>query len=370
MSCRTRISFLTRSAFNNFRYLSYAQREERNALLKEIYTPSFSQFEKGSKEYLNLCKSGKVWENYFRPFESKFRAKGHDYESIKDYERKCDFLEEMSIIKDTINISTNDLLQRMIVSFSHQSCAIEGNSLGIEESQTIWERMNQDYNIDDLLKNEGAQFPIPESLLDKPESEIDIIEIRNHLLSTYFLFNNTELKSKTEINIDNIKKIHCILLRDIPQANFSVWGKIQKAGKFRTVSMQAMGYHLTIYPYGEEIPTLMEKFVQFYNKNVVINNDLDDENYNNPLISSCHILSTFLHIHPFYDGNGRVGRSLMALYLSHAGYPPPVFQQLDRKVYFDALYKAQAQKDPIPLYNLIIGTIYDILALHSCFPLK
>ncbi|CAG8697890.1 7079_t:CDS:2, partial [Ambispora gerdemannii] len=216
-------------------------------------------------------------------------------------------------------------------------------------SQTIWEKMNQDYNIDDLLEHEETQFPAPESLSDKPESEIEIIEIRNHLLATYFLY-NTLFKLKQEINLDDIKKIHRILLRDTPQEEFSVWGNIQKAGKFRTVSMQAMGYHLTIYPYGEEIPALMEKFVQFYNKNVSSGNL--DEHYIHPLMSSCRILSAFLHIHPFYDGNGRVGRSLMALYLSHAGYPPPVFQQLDRKVYADALYEAQAQKDPIMLYNL------------------
>lgn len=113
----------------------------------------------------------------------------------------------------------------------------------------------------------------------------------------------------------------------------------------------------------------MEKFVQFYNKNVASEN-LDDEHYIHPLMSSCHILSTFLHIHPFYDGNGRVGCSLMALYLSQAGYPPPVFQQFDQKVYADALYKAQAEKDLIPLYNLVIGTIYDILASHSQLPFK
>ncbi|RHZ63489.1 hypothetical protein Glove_329g65 [Diversispora epigaea] len=346
------------------------QLPERNALLKEIYTPSFSQFEKGSKEYWDLGRSGKVWENYFRPFEFEFRPKDNEsIESIEIFEEKCAHLEELSSIKDTIEISTKDLLQRMIVSFSHQSCVMEGNSLGIEESQTIWERMNQDYNIDDLLEKEGAQFPTPESLFDKPESEIDIIEIRNHLLSTYFIFNNTLFKSKPEIDIDNIKKIHRIILRDTPQEKFNVWGNIQRAGKFRTVSMQSMGYHLTVYPYGEEVPALMEKFVQFYNKNVT-NNNIDDENYIHPLISSCHILSTFLHINPFYDGNGRVGRSLMALYLSHAGYPPPVFQQLDRKVYVNALCKTQAQKDPIPLYNLVVGAISDILASHSCLPFE
>ncbi|RHZ54283.1 hypothetical protein Glove_428g124 [Diversispora epigaea] len=362
MSRRALVSILRRPVFNNFRYLSCfseAERKERNDFLKEIYTPYFSKFEKGSKEYLDLGRSGEVWENYFRPFE--LRANDYDY-----YKKHHAFLEEISIIKDTTEIPKEDLLKRMIVSFSHQSCAIEGNSLGSAESQSIWEKINQDYNIDDLLEPEETQFPAPESLSDKSENEIEVIEIRNHLLATYYLY-NTLFKSKQEINLDDIKKIHRILLRDTPEEKFNVWGRIQKAGKYRTVSMQARGYHLTVYPYGEEIPALMEKFIQFYNKKDSC--DTFDEHHIHPLMRSCRILSAFLQIHPFYDGNGRVGRSLMALYLSHAGYPPPVFQELDRKVYADALFIAQKNKDPIPLYDLVIGTIYDILASQSWLPL-
>ena len=134
----------------------------------------------------------------------------------------------------------------MIVPFSHQSCIIEGNSLGSAESQIIWEKMNQDYNIDDL-QHEEAQLPEPKSLLDKPGKETEVVEIRNHLLATYYLY-NTLLKSEQEINIDNIKKIHRILLKDTPQERVDAWSKIQHAGMFRTVSMQAAGYHLTVYP--------------------------------------------------------------------------------------------------------------------------
>ena len=101
--------------------------------------------------------------------------------------------------------------------------------------------MNQDYNIDD----EEAQLPEPKSLLDKPGKEIEVVEIRNHLLTTHYLY-NTLLKSEQEMNVDNIKKIHRILLKDTPQER--VDGKIQQAGMFRTVSVQAAGYHLTVYP--------------------------------------------------------------------------------------------------------------------------
>ncbi|CAJ0627401.1 2350_t:CDS:2 [Entrophospora sp. SA101] len=349
-------------AFQLRSYFSIAQLEERKALLKEIYTPSFSKLKKGTKEYLDLGKSGKVWENYFRPFE--WRAQDYDF-----YARHSCFMDEISVIKDTIEIPVKDLLQRMIVSFSHQSCVIEGNSLGSAESQIIWEKMSQDYNIDDLQR-EGAQLPEPKSLIDKPGKEIEVVEIRNHLLATHYLY-NTLLKSEQEINIDNIKKIHRTLLKDTPQERVNVWGKIQHAGMFRTMPMQAVGYHLTVYPYGEEVPALMERFVQFYNKTVTSDNVEDHEPYQiHPLMNACRILSSILHIHPFYNGNGRMGRSLMALYLARGGFPPLVFQQLDRKEYADALYKAQAEKDMVPLYNIVIGIIYDILASYTWLPIK
>ena len=155
-------------------------------------------------------------------------------------------MDEISVIKDTIEIPVKDLLQRMIVSFSHQSCVIEGNSLGSEESQIIWEKMSQDYSIDDLQR-EGAQLPEPKSLLDKPGKEIDVVEMRNHLLTTHYLY-NTLLKSEQEMNVDDIKKIHRTLLKDTPQERVNLWGNIQQAGMFRTVSVQAAGYHLTVYP--------------------------------------------------------------------------------------------------------------------------
>ncbi|CAI2177342.1 17404_t:CDS:2, partial [Funneliformis geosporum] len=285
----------------------------------------------GSKEYLDLGKSGKFWENYFHLFE--WRAQDYDF-----YTKNSSFLDDISVIKDTIEILTKDLLQRLIVIFSHQSCTIEGNSLGSVESQIIWEKMNQDYNIDDLQHDE-AQLPEPKSLLDKPGKEIEVIEICNHLLATHYLY-NTLLNSEKEINIDNIKKIHRTLLKDTPQEKVDLWGQIQQAEMLRTVSMLAFGYHLTIYP------TVTSDNVGYH------------ESYQmHPLMNACRILSFFLHIHPFYDGNGRVGLSLMALYLARGGLPPLVFQQLDRKEYADALYKAQAEKDMVPLYNIAIGNI-------------
>ena len=43
----------------------------RQNLLLKIYKPPYEKLEKGSEEYRELAKSGRVWENYFEPWNSE-----------------------------------------------------------------------------------------------------------------------------------------------------------------------------------------------------------------------------------------------------------------------------------------------------------
>jgi hypothetical protein len=100
---------------------------------------------------------------------------------------------------------------------------------------------------------------------------------------------------------------------------------------FRTVSMQA-GYHLTVYPvsFSLLISTCQASImVQFMFSTCVdgkIHTILQDLHYRlwwwTRWMNACRILSSLLHIYPFYNGNEHVGDSLMALYLAHGNYPP------------------------------------------------
>ncbi len=60
----------------------------------------------------------------------------------------------------------------------------------------------------------------------------------------------------------------------------------------------------------------------------------------------------FEMIHPFREGNGRVGRLMADLMALQAGYPPLIFPT-NRKMYFDAIKKVFVEKDYAPLTKII-----------------
>lgn len=57
-------------------------------------------------------------------------------------------------------------------------------------------------------------------------------------------------------------------------------------------------------------------------------------------------------IHPFREGNGRLGRLIAALMALQAGYPPPIFN-IKEKIYYNAMKEVFANKNYDPLTKII-----------------
>lgn len=64
--------------------------------------------------------------------------------------------------------------------------------------------------------------------------------------------------------------------------------------------------------------------------------DIDDKN---ALVAAAYFHAKFENIHPFSDGNGRVGRLLMNYILLIHNHPPITIHEEDRKDYYNALEK-------------------------------
>ena len=59
-------------------------------------------------------------------------------------------------------------------------------------------------------------------------------------------------------------------------------------------------------------------------------------------------------IHPFIDGNGRTGRSLLNLDLMKEGYPPINIKFSDRKRYYDCFTSYHSNgEDPSKMVSLV-----------------
>ena len=61
----------------------------------------------------------------------------------------------------------------------------------------------------------------------------------------------------------------------------------------------------------------------------------------------------FVYIHPYFDGNGRMGRFLMNAMLASGGYPWTVIPVEERKAYMSSLEKASVGQDIKPFAKLL-----------------
>jgi fido (protein-threonine AMPylation protein) len=73
----------------------------------------------------------------------------------------------------------------------------------------------------------------------------------------------------------------------------------------------------------------------------------------------------FVYIHPYMDGNGRMGRFLMNLMMAAGGYPWTVIPVAARQAYMAALEKASAGEDIAPFTDFLASLVEKRLAGES-----
>jgi Fic family protein len=71
----------------------------------------------------------------------------------------------------------------------------------------------------------------------------------------------------------------------------------------------------------------------------------------------------FVHMHPFWDGNGRLGRLLMNIKLMQAGFPATILRKQERTSYYKAIEKAD-KGDLAALTTMIAKDVVKSLNLY------
>ncbi len=131
-------------------------------------------------------------------------------------------------------------------------------------------------------------------------------------------------KNKSRINIKLILSLHKTLLTNIDD---------NIAGRFRVgKEWVRVGNHLGANP--QYVPTLMQELVDYYNQNKI--------SYFLDAVSHFH--AEFETIHPFVDGNGRMGRVLINLQLINLGFPPIIIQNKSKHTEYYPLFTQYQSK--------------------------
>ena len=63
----------------------------------------------------------------------------------------------------------------------------------------------------------------------------------------------------------------------------------------------------------------------------------------------------FVFIHPYMDGNGRIGRFIMNAMLASGGYPWTIIHVENRNQYLSALEAASVEENIVPFTKFIIS---------------
>jgi Fic family protein len=153
-------------------------------------------------------------------------------------------------------------------------------------------------------------------------------------------------RENTHITEHEVKKLHYKMLIDQQEVS----------GEYRSYNLMIHGHRPTSY---EKVPYKMLQLC-----------DARPSEDKHPLESIAFFHLRLEKIHPFGDGNGRVGRVIINVMLEQLGYPPIIIKLDDKHPYYEALnaydgLDGNPRVEPMQLFltRLVIRQLDELLAL-------
>ncbi len=195
--------------------------------------------------------------------------------------------------------SRPDIFDQFVLSITYNTNSIEGST---------------------LTENDTAAILFQNATL-KNKKLVEHLEAKNHQSALEYLFD--EVKINYQITEDFILKLHQILMNSIRP----------DAGIYRNHGVRIVGANVPTANH-IKVPKLMKDIVSEINKNP-----------NDAIAHASMVHSKFEQIHPFSDGNGRIGRLIMIAMLLNRSLPPAIIKQEQKRHYYKYLQKSQQAGD-------------------------
>lgn len=198
----------------------------------------------------------------------------------------------------------------------YNSNAIENSTLTLKETEKILLEMEVSRNL----------------------SLREVFEAKNLAKVTEYAKNKSKEK---ELDEEMILLLHKMLITNIDD---NIAGKFRKQGEYVRVGTY-------IAPAPEHVTKLIEEnFINF---------NSDNETYFSDKIAHFHL--EFEHIHPFIDGNGRIGRVLINYQLQRIGFPPIIIRDKEKKIYYKSFQEYDEKKDTQKMEKIITLALMESL---------
>jgi len=214
------------------------------------------------------------------------------------------------------------LKEQFELEMTYNSNAIEGNSLTLKETF--------------LVVNEGL------AIKGKPLK--DHLEAKGHTEALEFLYELTAGDNQDSLSEKVIREFNEIVMRDIERE----W-----AGRYRN-SNAIIGGAAHTPPEAVAVPQLMQELIRWTNS---------EGRKLHPVELAAVFHHRLVHIHPFFDGNGRTTRLAMNVILLRAGYPLVVILKNDRQRYYRLLAEAD-RGNPVAFARFIAQSVQRSLDIY------
>jgi Fic family protein len=207
--------------------------------------------------------------------------------------------EQLDSLRPLPKSAVTKLQEQFQIEMTYNSNAIEGNSLTLKETA----------------------FVINEGMTIKGKPLKDHLEAKNHKDALEYLYDLVSDSKRHTISDRLIRIIHQLVLQETDKE----W-----AGRYRNSNVYIAGTSHTP-PDAIHVEHEMKELLKWIQTN-------------NKRMHAIELAALFhhklVHIHPFFDGNGRTARLMMNILLMQEGFPLVIILKNDRKRYYRCLEKA------------------------------